>query len=153
MLLNKTFLTSSQKTQISAIWNNEYPKSLSFTDSKGFDNYLATLSEPLHYILESESGALLAWACKFIRDNEKWFAVILDEKIHGQGKGTLLLNALKEDEPVLNAWVIDKEEALKLNGEIYKSPLNFYLKNGFLVYPEIRLENEKMSAVKISWKK
>ncbi|GGI27649.1 hypothetical protein [Pedobacter mendelii] len=76
----------------------------------------------------------------------------LDEKIHGMGKGTALLSALKENETVLNAWVIDKEEAIKQNGEIYKSPLNFYLKNGFMVYPEMRLENEKMSAVKIIWK-
>lgn len=153
MLLTTTSLTPAKKTRISAIWNNEYPKSLNFPDSNGFDNYLAGLSEPVHYLLENESCEILAWACKFIRDKEKWFAVILDEKIHGQGKGTKLLNALKEDECVLNAWVIDKEEAKKANGEIYKSPLKFYLKNGFVVYPEIRLENEKMSAVKISWKR
>jgi len=153
MLLTTTSLTPAQKIQISTIWNNEYPKSLNFTDSNGFDNYLSTLSGPVHYILENESGEILAWACKFIRDNEKWFAVILAEKIQGQGKGTELLNALKETESVLNAWVIDKEEAKKANGETYRSPLNFYLKNGFVVYPEIRLENEKMSAVKIIWKK
>lgn len=153
MLLTTTSLTPAQKTRISTIWNDEYPKSLNFFDSNGFDNYLAGLSELVHYLLENESGDILAWACKFIRDDEKWFAIILDEKIHGQGKGTELLNALKEDETVLNAWVIDKEEAKKTNGEIYKSPLNFYLKNGFVVYPEIRLENEKMSAVKISWKR
>lgn len=152
MLLTKTSLTPSQKTQISRIWNNEYPKSLNFSAANRFDDYLAGLSKPIHYLLENESGDMLAWACKFIRDNEKWFAVILDEKIHGQGKGTEILNALKENETVLNAWVIDKEEAIKINGQIYKSPLNFYLKNGFLVYPEMRLENEKMSAVKIIWK-
>ncbi|KQR72275.1 GNAT family N-acetyltransferase [Pedobacter sp. Leaf176] len=152
MLLTKTSLTNSEKTQISGIWNNEYPESLNFIDSNGFDNYLAGLSDPVHYLLEGENGEILAWACKFIRDNEKWFAIIIDKKIHGQGKGTALLNSLKEDETVLTAWVIDKE-AVKLNGEIYKSPLNFYLKNGFLLCPEIRLENEKMSAVKITWKK
>jgi len=153
MLLTKTSLTPVQKNQISGIWNNEYPKSLNFSDSKGFDDYLATLSEPIHYLLENESNEILAWACKFVRDNGKWFAIILDEKIHRQGKGTELLNLLKEDETVLNAWVIDKEEAIMLNGKIYKSPLNFYLKNGFVLCPEIRLENEKMSAVKIIWTK
>ncbi|RNL50289.1 GNAT family N-acetyltransferase [Pedobacter jejuensis] len=153
MLLHITSLTPTQKTQISTIWNNEYPKPLNFSDAQGFDDYLATLSQPIHYLLENENGEILAWACKFIRDNEKWFAIILDEKIHEQGKGTALLNALKESETVLNAWVIDKEDAIKQNGEIYKSPLKFYLKNGFLVYPEIRLKNEKMSAVKIIWKK
>ena len=153
MLLIKTTLTPVQKNQISGIWNNEYPKSLNFSDSKGFDDYLATLSEPIHYLLENESGKVLAWACIFIRNSEKWFAIILDEKIHGQGKGTELLTSLKADETVLNAWVIDKEEAIRLNGKIYKSPLNFYLKNGFVLCTETRLENEKMSAVKIIWKK
>ena len=153
MRLTNTPLNPTQKKQISEIWNNEYPKSLNFTDSTGFDNYLAGLSDPVYYLLEDDSGEIIAWACKFIRDNEKWFAIILDQKIHGQGKGTTLLNALKENESVLNAWVIDKDKAIKLNGEIYKSPLNFYLKNGFLLCPEIRFENEKMSAVKIIWKK
>jgi len=153
MRLTNTSLNLTQKNQISEIWNNEYPESLNFTDSKGFDNYLAGLSDPVHYLLENESGEIIAWACKFIRDNEKWFAIILDEKIHGQGNGTTLLNTLKENESVLNAWVIDMDEAIKLNGEIYKSPLNFYLKNGFMLCPEIRLENEKMSAVKIIWRK
>ncbi|RZK20205.1 MAG: N-acetyltransferase [Pedobacter sp.] len=146
-------LNVADKEKIYQLWNNEYPKSLSFIDLKGLDDYLKTLSEPIYYLLECDSGEILAWASKFFRENEKWFAIILDEKIHGQGKGTEMLNLIKENEFVLNAWVIDKEEAEKANGKIYKSPLNFYLKNGFKVYPEIRLENEKMSAVKIIWKK
>jgi len=94
MRLTNTPLNPTQKKQISEIWNNEYPKSLNFTDSTGFDNYLAGLSDPVYYLLEDDSGEIIAWACKFIRDNEKWFAIILDQKIHGQGKGTTLLNAL-----------------------------------------------------------
>lgn len=152
-LTEKKQLTDYEKIQISGIWNKEYPKTLHFSDSGGFDAYLTTLSDPIHYILENDTAEILAWACKFIRDQEKWFAIILDEKIHGKGKGTEILNAIKENENDLNAWVIDKETDLKTNGEVYKSPLNFYLKNGFKVTPEIRLENEKMSAVKIIWKK
>ena len=153
MLKPTLHLTSIQKSQISRLWNNEYPKSLNFADATGFDNYLAGLSDPVHYLLEAENGKILAWACKFIRAEEKWFAIILDEEIQGQGKGRAMLNALKKDEHGLTAWVIDKEDALKLNGETYNSPLNFYLKNDFITIPEIRLENEKMSAIKIIWTK
>ena len=152
-LIEKTFLNDNEKIQISKIWNNEYPITLNFSDSEGFDTYLNSLSDTIHYILENENNEILAWGCKFTRDNEKWFAVILDEKIQGKGKGTEILNAIKNNEITLNAWVIDKEIYTKLNGEIYKSPLNFYLKNSFNLCPEIRLENEKLSAVKITWKK
>ncbi|WP_143960222.1 hypothetical protein [Litoribacter populi] len=39
------------------------------------------------------------------------------------------------------------------NGEIYISPLSFYLKNGFTVLPEESLESGRISAVKGSWLK
>ena len=71
----------------------------------------------------------------------------------GKGFGTQLLNLGKEKESVLNGWVIDHDKDKKRNGENYISPLNFYLKNGFEVFPDNRLELEKLSAVKIRWKK
>ena len=37
------------------------------------------------------------------------------------------------------------------NNTTYVSPLDFYLKNGFTVCKEIRIESEKISAVKIVW--
>ncbi len=109
------------------------------------------MSEANHYILRNENNEIEAWACKFERDSEKWFAVILDEKLHGKGKGTEILNLIKDNETNLNGWVIDKEIFLKQNGEIYRSPLNFYTKNSFKVCQGIRVDNEKLSAVKISW--
>lgn len=151
-LIEKKNLDDNDKVQISRIWNNEYPISLNFSDSEGLENYLAKLSDPSHFILQDQKGQIVAWACKFERDNGRWFALILDESIHGKGKGTTMLNLIKENEKELNAWVIDKEDSFKINGEVYKSPLNFYLKNDFTICPEIRMENEKMSAVKIIWK-
>ncbi|MCB0473527.1 MAG: hypothetical protein KDC56_10755, partial [Flavobacteriaceae bacterium] len=59
----------------------------------------------------------------------------------------------KEKETELNGWVIDHDNDYKINGELYKSPLNFYLKNGFQKSSDRRLELEKISAVKIKWKK
>jgi hypothetical protein len=40
---------------------------------------------------------------------------------------------------------------LKENGELDKSPLAFYIKNGFNIYPAERFESGAMSAVKIQW--
>lgn len=152
-LIEKEILSTGDKIQILRIWNNEYPKSLVFPDASGFDTYLTTLLNQKHYLFQQENSIIQAWACKFTRDNEKWFVIILDESIQGKKKGTEILNAIKENENALNAWVNDKENDIKRNGEIYKCPLAFYLKNDFKVCPEIRLKNEKISAVKIVWRK
>jgi hypothetical protein len=71
--------------------------------------------------------------------------------VHGQGKGTLLLNKLKENEHKLCGWVVDHDNDRKQDGEPYKSPLKFYQKNGFAICSDVRLETEKRSAVKIIW--
>jgi hypothetical protein len=152
-LIEKKSLNEDQKIRITEIWNNEYPITLAFSDSSGFDNYLSALSQTDHYILEDEEHKIMAWACKFTRENEKWLVIILDEKIHGKGHGTEILNVLKKNETHLNGWVVDNEIYKKINGDMYKSPLNFYLKNSFKTSPEIRTKNEKLSALKITWEK
>ncbi|MEO8416533.1 MAG: hypothetical protein ABI472_22910 [Ginsengibacter sp.] len=88
---------------------------------------------------------------KFVREKETWFTITIDSSVQGQGKGSQLLNKLKEHEQSLNGWVIDHDSEIKQSGEIYNSPLPFYLKNDFLVYPEIRLEIPILSAAKITW--
>ena len=113
-----------------------------------FENYLATLPDVSYYLLKSDRE-VEGWAMKFIMANEKWFAITVDSKVQGKGKGTFLLNKLKESEDTLNGWVIDHENDVKQNGERYKSPVLFYLKNGFKVYS--RLEIPALSAAKISW--
>ena len=93
------------------------------------------------------------WYFDFIRNNEKWFAIILDSKIQGKGYGTKLLELAKQKENVLNGWVIDHNRDKKKNGASYISPMNFYLKSGFEKLAKNRLESEKISAVKIIWRK
>ncbi|HEX7869633.1 MAG TPA: hypothetical protein VF455_05905, partial [Chryseobacterium sp.] len=78
---------------------------------------------------------------------------ILSENLHGKGRGTKVLNELKQNKNELNGWVIDHSNDRKINGEFYKSPLEFYKKNEFEVLSDIRLELEIMSAVKIKWTK
>jgi len=78
--------------------------------------------------------------------------IILNSKIQGKGNGSLLINEIKKEKTSLNGWVIDQENEAKQNNELYKSPMPFYIKNGFTILTETRIENEKMSAVKINWR-
>ncbi|PTS96023.1 hypothetical protein DBR27_16625, partial [Flavobacterium sp. HMWF030] len=91
-------------------------------------------------------------AFTFVRDDEDWFAIILQSKIQGKGNGSRLLNEIKKYRDNLSGWVVDQDNEKKLNATMYKSPMQFYIKNDFRICSEIRIENEKISAVKINWK-
>ncbi len=149
-IINVEVLSKQQKSQILAIWNNEYPKRLNYQTLADFEAYLQKLEDQHHILVIDESEKVWGWYFHFMRDGERWFAIILDSKLQGQGFGTHILNLAKFIEPTFNGWVMDKND-LKQNGEVYKSPLEFYLKNGFKLLPDVRLEIPQMSAVKIRW--
>jgi len=146
-----SLLTIDEKEVIYKLWNNEYPDKLSFNTISDLDAYLATLPNIKYYLLKNEMNEIEGWAMKFNMDDQSWFAITIDSKVQGKGKGTFLLNKLKEGEEVLNGWVIDHENDARQNGEKYKSPVSFYLKNGFSIFPELRLEIPILSAAKIIW--
>ena len=146
-------LSKPQKQEILDLWNNEFPEKLKYQDVADFDKYLKNLTNQSHIIMVNEDQKIKGWYFDFIRDNEKWFAIILDSKCQGKGLGKKMLDIAKEKESELNGWVIDHRNDVKQNGEYYQSPLSFYLKNGFELLIETRLENERISAVKIKWKK
>lgn len=150
-IVSKTDLSLQQKEIICQLWNAEYPEKLSYNSISEFENYLNNLSDVTHYLLQDELDTIQGWAITFIRENEKWFAIIVDSKIHSKGFGTQLLNHLKSIESKLSGWVIDHNNDTKLDGTTYTSPLSFYFKNGFTICNEIRIESEKISAVKIVW--
>jgi len=142
-----------QKEQVLQLWNNEYPEKLAYKNMAGFESYLEKLNEVKHFLLANNDEKIQGWAITFKRENETWFAIILSENLHGKGWGTKVLNELKQNKKEMNGWVIDHSDDKKRNGSFYKSPLEFYLKNGFEVLSDTRLELEIMSAVKIKWKK
>ena len=146
-------LSKSQKQEICDLWNNEYPEKLNYRNLADFENYLTNLIIQSHIIIVDKDQNIKGWYFDFIRENEKWFAIILDSKFQGKGLGKKMLNLVKEKESEINGWVIDHSNDKKQNGEIYESPLSFYLKNGFEILVKNRLEHEKISAVKIKWKK
>lgn len=152
-ITNSQQLNQEQKEQILQLWNNEYPEKLAYKNIAGFESYLEKLNEVNHVLLTDKEEKIHGWAITFKRDSETWFAIILSEHLHGKGWGTKVLNELKQHENELNGWVIDHNNDRKINGSLYKSPLEFYIKNEFEVLPDIRLELEIMSAVKIKWTK
>ncbi|WP_121812226.1 hypothetical protein [Mucilaginibacter kameinonensis] len=133
------------------LWNNEYPEKLKFDKMEGFNDYLNNLDAKKHFLLIDGEESIVGWSATFLRDNEKWFAIILNSNIHGKSYGTSILNEIKKHETQLAGWVIDKEGVLRADGRKYRSPLQFYIKNGFNVLTGYRMESEKISAVKITW--
>jgi len=150
-IVQTTELSEQVKKQVFDLWNSEYPEKLSYNSLTEFDNYLHNLSNLTHYLLTNKEYLILGWALKFERENEKWFAIILSERIKGKGLGRKMLNELKKEEKVLNGWVIDHNKDKKKNGQQYVSPLKFYEKCDFDILDDERLELEKISAVKIKW--
>ncbi len=146
-------LTSTQKVQIVELWNNEYPKKLRHNSLKLFDSYLNNLKQQNHFLIIDNQNIVNGWLVSFIRDNEKWFAMVLNSEIQGKRFGTKLLDKAKLNEQELNGWVIDHNNDTKENGKFYQSPIKFYVKNNFKIIVKSRLELDIISAVKITWKK
>ncbi len=144
-------LSLQQKLSIIRLWNQEYPHQLMFETVEDLDNYLIQLIDLVHYFVLGEGHQIIAWASLFERNREKWFAIIVGRNMQGNGLGTSLLNMLKTNETLLNGWLIDQNNYLRADGTQYQSPAAFYLKNGFTICLDTRLEAEKLSAIKIKW--
>ena len=146
-------LSNEQKQRIVELWNNEYPVQLQHSGTASLDEYLSKLGSPEHYLLTDEDERVRGWLACFMRDGEKWFAMIVDTSEQKKGYGSGLLSEVKEFETEINGWVMEHERDVKANGETYRSPLGFYLKNDFEVLSDVRLESETTSAVKIRWRR
>jgi len=116
-----------------------------------FDGFLNTLIDPKYYLFTDDAGNIAGWAATFSAGPVRSFFIMLNSTYHGKGYGTVLLNELKKEGPQLFAWAIDHTNDVKPDGKPYPSPINFYLKNGFTVNNDLRLENELLSAVNILW--
>jgi hypothetical protein len=154
MLIEKTkSLNAEDKQIVFDLWNSGYPAKLGFQKISDMDNYLNTLPGVTFYLLKNDSKVIEGWAMTFSAGEEKWFAITIADEVQQQGKGTFLLDKLKADNEILNGWVIDHENDVKPNGQLYHSPMLFYERNGFRTFPEYRLELPILSAVKISWQR
>ncbi|MFM2387898.1 MAG: hypothetical protein RL660_2655 [Bacteroidota bacterium] len=146
-------LDDSTKAQLLELWNNEYPENLCYASIADFDTYLNKLNHTCHFLLLNQTNTICGWAFSFDRESERWFGIIVAEAFQGKGFGTALLKHMCSFETTLNGWVTDTDKFLKLNKQTYKSPLAFYLKHNFVLVPDVRLETEVLSAVKIVWRR
>ncbi|MEN2414558.1 GNAT family N-acetyltransferase [Flavobacterium mesophilum] len=151
-IVQKSILSENEKKIIWQLRNNEYPLQFGSKTFQEFEMYLENLIDLKHFFLVDQENEINGWAFTFFREEETWFGFMIDNQFQGKGYGTFLLNEMKNNFDVLNGWVIDHENDKKQNGENYKSPLLFYVKNDFEIFSDIRIENEIISAVKINWK-
>ncbi|WP_010231428.1 GNAT family N-acetyltransferase [Gillisia marina] len=97
MILTRTsFLEPEEKQAVLKLWNQEYPKNLRYSTVKEFNNYLTGLENLRHVLVKDDRHAILGWYSDFKRENEVWFAMILDTSIQGKGIGTRLINKAKK---------------------------------------------------------
>lgn len=141
-------LTLIQSEQINALWNSEYPVKL----KDRFPILLEGTTWHNHYLVEDSKHLIIAWAVLFEHSNQIRFSIIVSREHQGKGLGILLLDQLKSEQNEFFGWVIDHNNDLKLSGENYTSPLSFYLKQGFEIIPNQRIDTEMIQAVLVGWK-
>lgn len=134
------------------IWNTEYPVKLHMPAMADFDAFLDQMIDPKYYLV-MDDDQIAGWAATFTAGPVRSFFIMFNSVYHGKGYGTILLNKLKKEGPRLFAWAIDHNDDVKPDGRPYPSPINFYLKNGFTVNNDLRLENGQLSAVNILWER
>lgn len=152
-IITQNHLSPAQKEAALRIWNAEYPVRLHMPAMQHLDDFLDSIFDKTYYLLIADNSAIAGWAAAFITGHVRSFFIMIDGAYHGKGYGTLLLNQIKQDNSKLFAWAIDHNEDVRADGTPYPSPIEFYLKNGFTVNEDLRLENELLSAVNILWEK
>lgn len=148
-IVHLAFISPQLTEQVNVLWNENYPVVM----KDRFTVLLQETSHHNHYFLFNENNKLLGWAMDFERDDDIWFSIIVDEKEKNKGYGKLLINALKENNPVLNGWVIDHDNYKLQNDKYYRSPLSFYQALGFTVDYDTKIETPDLIGIRVTWKR
>lgn len=151
--LETRILSYDQKEQIRSLWNREYPISIQLKAPKNFEDYLSKLEDHYHILVLDNNEQIIGWFFDFIRGKERWFAMIVDSNYQGKGLGSELLKRGQSRHVILNGWISDSPDHKKANGETYRLPNRFYTKNGFEIFPEVRLETPALNSIKIQWRR
>ena len=145
-------LDENQKRTIISLWNQEFPEKVSLSGLKDFNDYLQELSDRHHLILIDHKGSLQGWLMHFIRDDERFFTMVLNSSVQGNGWGSTLLDKAKETNSELNGWIVGSNSELRQDGEPYTSPIGFYKKNGFDVDQNTKTTLKGINVIKIAWR-
>ena len=146
-ILKTNKLSDSHLNQINQMWNDEYPIKL----KNRFPILLEGVENYHHYIIEDAEQNIMAWAVDFEKENEIRFSIIVNSIHKGKGLGSKLVERLKLENKLFYGWVIDHNNDKRESGELYINPMPFYLKHGFEILQNERIETEMIQAVKIKW--
>ncbi|MCQ0112140.1 GNAT family N-acetyltransferase [Zhouia amylolytica] len=146
-------LNEKEKLQLIELWNEVYPDILQFKSTYEFDKYLSKLKDVRHTLLFDDANDIKGWFADFLRNDERWFVMMVSSDLQGKGYGSSFLNEAKKHFDSLSGWVICEHEYTKKNGKPYKPPVEFYEKNDFMLYPEVIFETDVLKTVKMQWKK
>ena len=79
------------------------------------------------------------------------FTILVNNDFHKRGIGRSLVELGREQHKSINGWVIETSELPKIKGDLYRSPMGFYLKTGFRRTKIHTEANSSIKTVKISW--
>ena len=144
-------LTTTQKEEILTLWNTVSPANISHDTIESLEEYLKTLNNVIYTLTLDDQEKVVGWFADFDREGGRWFAMLLDASVQGKGVGSSLLTQVKSRYDDISGWVIDHSDDARLDGKPYISPVNFYLKNGFEIVSDVRLELDYLSCVKMRW--
>ncbi len=116
--------------QVWSIWNTEYPAKIAYPTVAGLGDFLHTLENPRWHLIRDEDR-LSGWLLTFDYIGSRWLAMAIARDQQRLGIGTRLLKQAMQ-EGTLSAWVVDEAVYLRADGEIYPSPVPFYLKHGWV---------------------
>jgi len=151
IITESTLLLLSEQQEVHTIWNTEYPLLFKYADFQDFQKYLFSLHDLRHYYIKNSSNEIVAWASDFIREDARWFGIIVKSTHHRSGLGSQLISHLKSKNVQLCGWMIDNCRELKSDGTYYQSPQQFYRQQGFEFHPDEHMGFDRISAIKISW--
>ncbi len=146
-------LSDHLKARAHDLWNKEYPRQIQWQKISDFKQYLNSLLARRHRVILDQNDLMVGWYCDFLRDGQRYFAMIIDSGVQRQGFGSQLLKLAQAERCALQGWVVTTDQYIKGNGKPYLPPLAFYHKNGFSVDLDDRLDTETLSTVKIFWRR
>ena len=138
--------------QLFDLWHTEYPTVVHYSDVASFEQYLTSLQDLRHrfYVVDNQ---IVGWYLSFTRDGDPWFGMIIDRNWQGRGLGSKFIQQSQAEQDEMHGWAVPNDHYLRSDGERYKSPLDFYRKNGFNIHKEDTLQQGGFERVKIIWKR
>jgi len=148
--LSKTSkLSASEKMDIFHIWNTVYPAQITHNTIADLDKYLATIGNTTHTLAKINERTV-GWLSTFDRNNDRWFAIIVDPGHQRRSIGTRLMHELQTTEQKVYGWIVLEDNYIKRDGSVYLSPKEFYKKFDFVITDEF-FASDALTTTKIYW--